>query len=270
MTAVNRLRWVFFLTGSRPAALVFSACFWVTGAAVAGMHTVSGQAESRYAEPVPGGVPASEPVYTDLSGVADPVAAAPVVPYHAPRWAMELKGGIYTPDLDDYEQFYGDDDSTLWGLSLAYRITNWLEVGGELGYTSAKGVGSLPGSGGTGGRVRYTLLPLQLFVNLRYDRSFRQLLVPYAGVGLVSAWYELSPDQQSGRNGFADIGLGARVGVQLLLNRLDRHGANYVSGDRRLRSFLFLEGQYLDTDKSGFNLGGDAYLLGLRFEFDGY
>ena len=185
MGAVNRRRWILGFSGGWPAAWVVWSCFWFASVATAGMHSASGAADSRYPTPVPGGMPEAEPAYTDLSRVADTVSTAPVLPYRAPRWAMELKGGLFTPDLEDYEQFYGDDDSTLWGVSLGYRITNWLEVGGELGYTSEKGVGSLPGGGGSGGSVRYTLLPLQLFVNLRYDRSFRQLLVPYAGVGLV-------------------------------------------------------------------------------------
>jgi len=192
------------------------------------------------------------------------------MPYQAPKWAIEIKGGLFYPDLDDYELFYGSDNNGFWGLNAAYRFTNWMELGGEIGYSSDNGRGVLPGSGTLGGAVKYTVVPLQLFLNFRYDRSPNQLFVPYAGLGVVSSWYKLQIDQQSDRDGFSDIGPAGRAGVQVLLNRLDSRGADYVSGQRRFKSFLFLEAQYLKTEKDDFDLGGKAYLLGLRFEFDGY
>jgi opacity protein-like surface antigen len=188
--------------------------------------------------------------------------------YAAPRWALEFKGGKYEPDLENYKEFYGSDTNTFLAIGGAWRVNNWFELGGELGYSKDRGVGLLPNSGETGGNVKYTLMPLQLFANVRYDRSLNQLFVPYAGIGLVTAWYRQEIDQQSDRKGRTDVGGSARVGLQLLLNRLDKSSAQYLRGDRRLRSYLFLEGQYFSTKVDGIDLGGEVFLLGLRMEFD--
>jgi len=187
----------------------------------------------------------------------------------APAWALEFKGGIYQPDLEDYKTFYGSDDNGFMALGASYRFTNWLDVGAELGYSKDSGAGLLPGSGTVGGSVDFTLVPIQLLANFRYDRSLNQVVVPYAGVGLAGAWYDLDIEAQSGRDGLSDLGWSARAGLQLLLNRLDSRGADYVSSGRRLRSYLFLEAQVLDIEKEEFELGGKYYSLGFRFEFDG-
>jgi opacity protein-like surface antigen len=188
--------------------------------------------------------------------------------YAAPHWALEFKGGKFKPDLELYEEFYGDDDNTMWAITGAYRFTNWLELGAELGYAKDKGVGFLPNAGAQGGEVEYTLMPFQVFLNFRYDRSLNQLFVPYAGIGIATAWYKQDIDEQSGREGRSDAGPAARVGVQWLLNRADKRGATYVRGDRRMRTFLFLEGQVFKTEVDDIDLGGEAYFLGLRFEWD--
>lgn len=188
--------------------------------------------------------------------------------YRAPRWSLELKGGQFKPDLDLYEQFYGDDQNTYWAVSGAYKLSNWIELGAELGYSEDRGKGILGNTGTTGGKVKYTLVPLSVYVNLRYDRSFTQLFVPYIGAGITTAWYRQEIDQQSEREGRADVGLAARAGLQLLLNRLDPRGADTLTDDRRFKASLFLEAQTFSTEIDSIDLGGAAYLLGLRFEFD--
>jgi opacity protein-like surface antigen len=192
----------------------------------------------------------------------------PKEPYKEPRWAFEFKGGMYKPDLELYESFYGDDKNTIWAIAGAYRIKNWLEVGAELGYTNDEGVGLLPNNGILGGSVDYSLMPLQVFLNFRYDASAGQLFVPYAGIGIATAWYKQKIDQQPDRKGRADIGGAARVGIQMQITNSDRHGANYMYGNSRLQSYLFLEGQVFSTEVDGIDLGGEAYFLGLRLEFD--
>jgi len=188
--------------------------------------------------------------------------------YAAPKWALEFKGGKFEPDIDNYKSFYGDKDTGFLSFGGSYRLKNWLELGIELGYSQDDGVGELPDAGTTGGNVEYTLLPLQVFLNLRYDVKPDQRFIPYVGVGMVTAWYKQEIDQQSDRDGRTDIGSSARVGLQLLLTGLDRSGAAYMSGDKRLRTYLFLEGQTYSTKIDGIDLGGELYLLGLRLEFD--
>ncbi|MGI9307984.1 MAG: hypothetical protein ACR2P6_01900, partial [Gammaproteobacteria bacterium] len=119
----------------------------------------------------------------------------------SPRWAVEVKGGLFEPDLDEYETFYGSDDTGYWGLAGAFRIYNWLEIMGELGFSQDNGTGALINTGTQGGSVEYTLVPAQLLVNFRYDATFDQLFVPYLGVGIAAAYYRQDIDQQNERTG---------------------------------------------------------------------
>jgi opacity protein-like surface antigen len=186
----------------------------------------------------------------------------------APHWGIELKGGSFRPDSDDYKKFYGSSSRTYFALGYGFRFNNWLELSSELGYSKDTGEGELPSAGATGGRVEYTLVPLQVFLNLRYDVTPDQLFVPFLGVGLATTWYKQDIDQQGNRDGRSDIGTAVRAGIQLSLNRLDPGGARYVSADKRLKSYIFIEGQYSSTEIDDIELGGNTYLLGLRFEFD--
>lgn len=210
---------------------------------------------------VPGSVLAEDAAAGDKAGLEKDS-------YRAPRWAFEFKGGKYKPDLEEYATFYGDDKNTIWAIAGAYRFTNWLELGAELAYANDEGVGVLPNNGILGGQVDYSLMPFQLFLNFRYDQSANQLFVPYAGVGIATAWYKQKIDQQPDREGRADIGGAARVGLQVQITNSDRHGATYLHGNRRLQSYLFLEGQVFSTEVDNIDLGGEIYLLGLRLEFD--
>lgn len=191
----------------------------------------------------------------------------------SPRWTYELRGGILEPDLDQFETFYGDDNESYFALAGSYRFRDWLEVGGELGHMSADGVGFLTQSQQLGGDVEYTLNPVQIYANFIFQGAPGRRVVPYAGIGLVSAMYEQEVAQQEDREGRSDLGYSARVGVRF---RIATHGPLEPStvryGSLYWRAFLFLEAQYvsaeIDNDIETIDLGGDAYLLGFRMEFD--
>jgi opacity protein-like surface antigen len=195
--------------------------------------------------------------------------AVEVQEYQAPRWGVAFKVGRFEPDLDRYKEFYGGDAVTYFSLEGAVRLTNWLELGLEGGYSKDEGTGFLPSAGIPGGSVDYTVMPAQLFLNFRYEQSGSQWLVPYAGAGLAVAWYKQDIDQQPTVEGRTDLGYGARAGVELLLNHLDRRGAEYLRNGRRLKTYLFVEGQVYSAKIDGIDVGGNLYLLGLRFDFDG-
>jgi opacity protein-like surface antigen len=133
----------------------------------------------------------------------------------APRWAVEVKGGLVEPDLPEYKRFYGSDDNGIWGLTGAFRFYNWLEVAAELNYSSDNGTGFLPSAGTPGGKVKYTLVPAQLVANFRYNASFDQMFVPYLGVGVTAAWYRQTIDPAHGSMArHADDDWSARRGTQ--------------------------------------------------------
>jgi len=189
-------------------------------------------------------------------------------PLESPRWTYEFRAGTYTPDLPLFDIFYGDASEGYYGLAGSYRLRDWLELGGEYGHMTAKGVGLLTESQALGGTVEYRLNPIHIFANFILQRSVAQRVVPYIGIGLAVATYDQDVDLQGSREGRTDAGHSARIGVRF---RLGTHGPASTSdfgGSPFWRSFLFLEAQTISTEVDGVELGGDAYSLGFRMEFD--
>jgi len=185
----------------------------------------------------------------------------------APRWSIWFDVGKLEPDIESFELFYGDHQMDHWAVGFAYAFRPWLEAGAEVGHASADGVGILAGQGVAGGRVDYTLWPAHAFVKVRGLFRPKQMFVPYVGVGAAAAYYEQKIDGQEQRTGSSDLGAGARVGLELYLNRLDgdTNGA-YGAGPVK-QTYLFLEWQQLSTKQTGIELGGEQWVLGLKFAF---
>jgi hypothetical protein len=185
----------------------------------------------------------------------------------AAPWVFEIKGGEFKPDLELYEEFYGSDTTTYLAATVAYRPSDWWEIGGELGYMHDSGVGILAGNQTLGGSVRYKLVPVNLYVSAFGKFVPDQWVVPYAGVGVTTAWYKQSIDAQPNRSGRTDLGYNAKAGLQLLLNGIDKNTAQRAAQGGLINTYLFIEGQYFSTKVDGIDLGGLTYLLGLRLEF---
>jgi opacity protein-like surface antigen len=183
-------------------------------------------------------------------------------------WVIDLKGGVFAPDLPNYSDFYGSSNEVYLGAAFAYRFKPWLDLGAELGYFKDSGVGFQPSNMALGGNVDYRLVPLDIYVNFRGEFSLDQLFVPYAGGGLTVAWYEQDIQSQSKIQGRTDLGYNLRAGVQLFLNRLDRRTAARAASGSPNRSYLYAEVKYFSSEVDGTDLGGIAYLLGLRLEYD--
>jgi outer membrane protein W len=183
----------------------------------------------------------------------------------AGRWMVELKAGHIRPALDEYEQFYGDDDTGNYGVAFGYRFLPWLELDAETGYMHDNGVGRLPSTGGPGAPVEYTLWPAHVFAKFRLERNANQLFVPYVGIGIARAYYKQDIDLQGERDGTTDSGPSLRAGVEISMNRVD------PSGDTGAlkRTYLFVEAQQFEAKVDDIDLGGDALLIGFRFELGG-
>ena len=87
----------------------------------------------------------------------------PVKP-KAPKWSLELKAGLFEPEIDNWEQFYGDDKTIHVAGAVAYKVVQQFEIGVEGGWIRDKGKGLLTANGSIGGEVEYTLFPLNFFV----------------------------------------------------------------------------------------------------------
>jgi hypothetical protein len=182
-------------------------------------------------------------------------------------WAFELKFGVFEPDLPLYETFYGDKNHQYFSAAFAYQFKDWLELGGELGYMRDSGQGVQLSNNQLGGNVKYALMPAHVFVNLLGRFSETQLLIPYVGAGLTTAYYKQEIESQPDRSGRTDLGYNARVGVQLFLNPLDKSTARRTNADAWFHTYLFLEAQWFTTEVDQQDLGGVAYLVGVRMEF---
>ena len=192
-------------------------------------------------------------------------------PRESPRWMYELKVGEYRPDLAGYEEFYGDDADTVLSVAGAFRVRDWLEVGGEVGRLRDEGIGVAP-SGNIEDAVKLTLFPVQVFATFVLQPTRRERrFVPYVGVGVGAVRYEQDIELQESREGRTDAAPAYRAGLRWLATSQGRQqngGMASASDDIYWRGYAFIEAQRLDTDVDGIELGGTVYLLGFRAEFE--
>lgn len=184
----------------------------------------------------------------------------------SPRWAYELRGSYFEPDLEQFATFYGDDSDSVFGIAGTYRLRDWLELGGEYGWMEATGAGLLTESGTLGGTVELRLNPAHVFANMIFQRSIDQRVVPYVGAGLVVTRYEQKVDFQNDIEGRTDAGWSARAGARFLIKR--HEPTRTASGGPYWRALAFLEAQHLSAEVDDIDLGGNAIVVGFRMEFD--
>ena len=189
-----------------------------------------------------------------------------------PHWSLELKGGTFFPDVDQWSKFYGSSYLAQFGGTLSYKVLRQLEVGLGGSYGRATGTGQQLGHGTTAGESTFQQAPLDVFVLGRGIFSEDQLLVPYAGGGYTRMFYRIGMNGEQSTQGSVN-GYHGRAGVQILLDRLDREAADNLYKDYGLyHTYFFAEGKYTramaDTNPSGsVNLGGASCLGGFMFEF---
>jgi len=201
-------------------------------------------------------------------------AAAPAAepPADQPHWSLEFKGGWFTPDIEDWEVYYGREKTWHYAGSLAYKLTRQLEVGVEGGYIKDWGQGYAPINKIITGRVTYEVAPLNVFALYRAVFSEHQWVVPYIGGGWTRIFYREQIEGQGTVRGSAD-GHHWRAGVQLLLDEADSRAARNLYEDFGIHNtYFFLETQNStaminDLFGKSINLGGTSYLMGFLFEF---
>lgn len=215
-------------------------------------------------------------VATALTGVAGaqettsptgPASAQETSSLTSPRWAYEIRGGEFEPELERFADFYGDPDDGYFSLAVSYRFRDWLELGGELGQMRDTGLGVLTSTLEPGGSVEYRLRPVQIYAHFIYQRERQQRFVPYFGLGIAVAGYQQEVDQQPDIDGRTDTGYSARLGLRTLLSSYGPVPSR-TDGSPYWRAFLVLEVQSLTAEVEDVDLGGQAWELGFRMEFD--
>jgi hypothetical protein len=189
------------------------------------------------------------------------------------HWSLEVKGGIFLPEIENWSTYYQRRDAGTYGGTLAYKVLPQLELGAGGRYIRAKGQGDALEHGTITGEVEYELAPLNLFVLARAVFSDNQWLIPYAGGGWTRMFYRTEVIDQSVARGYAD-GYHARAGLQLVLDAMDPYAAHRMYADYGVNhTSFFIEAEYIramaDTATSGgsVDLGGKSFLAGLLFEF---
>jgi hypothetical protein len=189
-----------------------------------------------------------------------------------PHWSLELKGGVFMPDIDNWATYYGRRDISEYGGSLAYKIIQQIEVGLEGSYIRDKGRGLALLHNIVTGDVTYELAPLNVFVLVRGVFSENQVLIPYAGGGWTRMYYREKVQYQGDVKGSTD-GYHARAGLQLILDSMDPRAASNMHMDYGvIHTSLFFEARHIramitDLGGTSVNLGGTSWLGGLLFEF---
>ncbi len=202
--------------------------------------------------------------------------AADLEPEHT-RWSVEVKGGLFYPDFNDWSTFYGSDRTWDVAGAVGYKILRQVEIGVEAGMMRDNGQGIAPTMGITSGSVQYSLWPLNAYVLCRAVFSERQWLVPYAGGGWTRMFYKEKIEGQDTIKGSAD-GYHGRAGIQLLLDNLDTTASNNLYMDFGIRhTYLIFEVEYThvmaETQATvpaaghEVNIGGTSYFGGFLFEF---
>jgi len=186
-----------------------------------------------------------------------------------PHWSVEVKGGFFYPDIENWKDFYGDDRTGHYAGSLAYKLFRQLEVGIESGYIKDRGRAYAPLNALITGNVVYEVVPVNVFVLIRGVFSETQWLVPYVGGGWTRMYYREKIEDQATVRGSAD-GVHGRAGLQILLDNMDPHAAHNLFTDYGIyHTYLFGEVQVMDVKVGtpSINIGGKSYLAGFLFEF---
>ncbi len=186
-----------------------------------------------------------------------------------PRWSLEVKGGMFSPSLPDWSNYYGKKDMPEFAVSLAYQFIPQLELGAGIGWIRGTGQYFSQLNGGLIGDVRYELFPAEVFVLARGVFSEEQWLIPYIGGGLTRMYYRQKVSDVGTFRGSTN-GSHIRGGVELSLDALDQGAAISMFRDYGVyHSYLFIEAERTKAVLSSvaLDLGGTAWLVGLRFEF---
>jgi hypothetical protein len=186
-----------------------------------------------------------------------------------PHWSIEVKGGTFSPSLDDWSQNYGERDMPEYALSAAYKLLRQVEIGIEGGLARTKGPATAPIHRNQAGSVTYEIFPVNAFILFRGVVREGQSVVPYAGGGFTKILYREAIEGQGSVKGSAN-GYHARGGLQFLLDGVDRAAANGLYLDYGIiHTYFFVEAEYTvaKVKQVSADLGGIAYLAGFLFEF---
>jgi hypothetical protein len=222
---------------------------------------------------------------------------APPQDFRSPQhWAIELRLGPYTPNIDsefggDAEQrphrlYFGTKQRLMFQGELDYQFFRRFgsaALSAQVGYFSEKAKALTEADGmPSNDDTSLTLVPLALGVVYRLDEAARRWkipIVPYGKIGLGYTFWSIdngngdtarSPLGGKGRG--ATTGWYGAAGLAFLLDILDSSASRSLDSDAGVNhTYLFLEGAHYDLSgfgkKNALRVGDTTWFAGLMFEF---
>jgi hypothetical protein len=239
--------------------------------------------------------------------LASTPAAAQLVVESSPRFsspqrfALELRLGPYTPEIDEefngartpHRDFYGDDTRLMFQVEFDWQLyrhqaVGSLGIGGAAGYfretaSSPFNAGDDPSAQRSGDKSRLSLYPVAAVAVYRADQLWRLWgipLVPYGKVGLNYTFWNIYDGNElvaenpggGGRGRGGTLGWQAAAGLSLVLDIIDLGSARELDSETGInQTHVFAE--YVKYEASGLgqknklHVGDSTWLAGLLFEF---
>jgi hypothetical protein len=211
------------------------------------------------------------------------------------HWALELRMGPYSPDIDTefsgasqppHAKYFGSKKRVLFQAEIDYQFFHRFgsaALGAQAGYFR-EGAQSfdVTGTETTGDRTALTLIPTSLQLVYRMDWAAKHLgipLVPYGKVGFnYTFWRVTDANGDTARASDGSKGSGgtpgwqAAAGVAILLDWIDFGSARALDSETGVNhTYVFGEvARYAATGlgrKNALNVGDTTWIAGLMFEF---
>ncbi|MBW2146537.1 MAG: hypothetical protein JRG73_02545 [Deltaproteobacteria bacterium] len=186
------------------------------------------------------------------------------------NWSVELRSGVYWPNVDEWEEVYGRKVGFLTEIHLRRQLLPRLEVGGSVGFLVESGHGRTSSGEASDQDFTLFLVPLQVEGVYLFDFLPEQLLVPYVKAGL-DLWLFLERGDDSRDWSGTKGGYHGGGGLLLLLDRLDPEGArNFLRSTGIVNSYIVMDARYANVDNFGssdLDLSGWIFQAGLMFQF---
>lgn len=185
----------------------------------------------------------------------------------APSWTVEASAGVFEPEDENWNTYYGSDRMIEASVSLAKRFFYVLDIGVAVNYGVDKGSGVQLSSNTTAGSATHEQAPVDVFALLRGRFTAGQWIVPYVGGGYTRFNYRQTVDGHVKTRGGVN-GQHARAGLQFLLDVLDRDSASEIYGNWGvINSYLYLEARQTMADIEDPKLDGLSYKIGVMLEY---
>jgi hypothetical protein len=209
------------------------------------------------------------------------------------HWALELRFGPYSPDVDaefkggadPHKQYFSNKHHLMFQVELDYQFFHRFgsaAVSAQAGYFHEQAKAKDLAGNSSGDSTGLLLVPTALQLVYRMDEASRRLsipLVPYAKLGLnYTIWRVTDANGDTARASDGKKGLGgtpgwqAAAGVALLLDFIDAGSSRALDSETGVNhTYVFAEVARYEASglgrKNALHVGDSTWSVGLMFEF---